>query len=191
MLLGCFATYGYLQYAENKYMALLGIAIIIGNFFAYIKVLLAKTIVLRGLGNKIILTTMCVCAGIGQGKYDLGQTSSVIMAIALFTVLLMDTKYMSDILKDNKFVKEYKHNPDLTIFLDLSVCDIFKSAKDRKIKFRDEMYTYINNDVEFDNKGVKNTNITFTEIEKYIDESFSSIKDFNSDSIKAIEMLKI
>lgn len=192
MFLGCFATYGYLQYAENKYMALLGIAIILGNLFAYVKVLIAKTIVLRGVGNKLILTAMCICAGIGQGNYDLGQTSSIITAIALFTLLLMDTKYMSDILKDNKFVKDYNHKPDLSIFLeDLNVFNIFKSSKDRKIKFRDELYTYINNDVKFDNKGVKNTNITFTEIEKYIEESFSSINDFNSDSIKAIEMLKI
>jgi len=94
-------------------------------------------------------------------------------------------------LKDSKFIKDFNHKPDLTLYMeDLEAYNIFKSSKERKIKFRDELYTYINNDIEFDHKGVKESNITYNEIESYLQDSMINIKDFNNDSVKTIEMLK-
>lgn len=191
ILLGVFATYGYYHYAENKYMALIGVSIILGNLYPYIMVLLSKAIIVRGIGNKIMLTVMCVCSGIGQAKYDFGMTSSIIMAVALITLFAMDSKFLSDLLKDSKFIKDYEYKPDLTIYLeDFNILNLFKSEKERRIKFRDELYTYINNGIKFDNKGVKGTNVSVDDIKRYIQESIVSIKDFDKDSLKTIEMLK-
>jgi len=191
ILLGVFATYGYYHYAENKYMALIGVSIILGNLYPYIMVLLSKAIIVRGIGNKIMLTVMCVCSGIGQAKYDFGMTSSIIMAVALITLFAMDSKFLSDLLKDSKFIKDYEYKPDLTIYLeDFNILNLFKSEKERRIKFRDELYTYINNGIKFDNKGVKGTNVSVDDIKRYIQESMVSIKDFDKDSLKTIEMLK-
>ena len=191
ILLGVFATYGYYHYAENKYMALIGVSIILGNLYPYIMVLLSKAIIVRGIGNKIMLTVMCVCSGIGQAKYDFGMTSSIIMAVALITLFAMDSKFLNDLLKDSKFIKDYEYKPDLTIYLeDFNLLNLFKSEKERRIKFRDELYTYINNGIKFDNKGVKGTNVSVDDIKRYIQESMVSIKDFDKDSLKTIEMLK-
>lgn len=191
VLLGLFATYGYYHYAENKYTALIGVAITLGNLYAYIQVLLSKAIILRGIENKIILTVLCVCAGFGQAKYDFGTTSSVILAVTLITLFAMDSKFLSEILKDSKFIKDYDSKPDLTIFIqDFGQLNPFKSAKERKMKFRDELYTYINNGIKFDNKGVKGTNISVDDVRKYTQEAMVSIKDFDNDSLKTIEMLK-
>lgn len=191
VLLGLFATYGYYHYAENKYTALIGVAITLGNLYAYIQVLLSKAIILRGIENKIILTVLCVCAGFGQAKYDFGTTSSVILAVTLITLFAMDSKFLSEILKDSKFIKDYDSKPDLTIFIqDFGQLNPFKSAKERKMKFRDELYTYINNGIKFDNKGVKGTNISVDDVKKYTQEAMVSIKDFDTDSLKTIEMLK-
>lgn len=191
VLLGLFATYGYYHYAENKYTALIGVAITLGNLYAYIQVLLSKAIILRGIENKIILTVLCVCAGFGQAKYDFGTTSSVIMAVTLITLFAMDAKFLNEILKDSKFIKDYDSKPDLTIFIqDFGQLNPFKSAKERKMKFRDELYTYINNGIKFDNKGVKGTNISVDDVRKYTQDAMVSIKDFDTDSLKTIEMLK-
>lgn len=191
VLLGLFATYGYYHYAENKYTALIGVAITLGNLYAYIQVLLSKAIILRGIENKIILTVLCVCAGFGQAKYDFGTTSSVILAVTLITLFAMDSKFLSEILKDSKFIKDYDSKPDLTIFIqDFGQLNPFKSAKERKMKFRDELYTYINNGIKFDNKGVKGTNISVDDVRKYTQDAMVSIKDFDTDSLKTIEMLK-
>ena len=130
ILLGVFATYGYYHYAENKYMALIGVSIILGNLYPYIMVLLSKAIIVRGIGNKIMLTVMCVCSGIGQAKYDFGMTSSIIMAVALITLFAMDSKFLNDLLKDSKFIKDYEYKPDLTIYLeDFNLLNLFKSEK--------------------------------------------------------------
>jgi hypothetical protein len=154
-------------------------------------VLLSKAIIVRGIGNKIMLTVMCVCSGIGQAKYDFGVTSSIIMAVALITLFAMDSKFLSDLLKDNKFIKDYDSKPDLTIYLeDFNLLNLFKSEKERRIKFRDELYTYINNGIKFDNKGVKGTNISVEDVKRYTQESMVSIKEFDTDSLKTIEMLK-
>jgi len=191
ILLGCFATYGYFHYAESKYMALIGVAIVLGNLYGYVRVLLSKAIIVRGVGNKVILTMMCLFAGAGQAKYDFGTSSSIMISIALFTLFMMDAKFLNEILKDSKFIKDFNHKPDLTLYMeDLEAYNIFKSSKERKIKFRDELYTYINNDIEFDHKGVKESNITYNEIESYLQDSMINIKDFNNDSVKTIEMLK-
>lgn len=191
ILLGIFSTYGYYHYAENKYMALIGVAVILGNLYPYIMVLLSKAIIVRGIGNKIMLTVLCVGSGIGQAKYDFGVTSSIIMAVALITLFAMDSKFLSDLLKDSKFIKDYEYRPDLTIYLeDFNLLNLFKSEKERRIKFRDELYTYINNGIKFDNKGVKGTNISVEDIKRYTQESMMSIKDFDQDSLKTIEMLK-
>lgn len=191
VLLGLFATYGYYHYAENKYMAFIGVAITVGNLYAYINVLMSKAIILRGIENKIILTVLCLCAGLGQAKYDFGTTSSVIMAVTLIALFTMDAKFLSEILKDGKFSQDYDSKPDLTIFIqDFGQLNPFKSSKERKMKFRDDLYTYINNGIKFDNKGVKGTNISVEDVKRYTQESMVSIKDFDNDSLKTLEMLK-
>jgi hypothetical protein len=191
VLLGLFATYGYYHYAENKYTALIGVAITLGNLYAYINVLISKAIILRGIENKIILTVLCLCVGFGQAKYDFGTTSSVIMSVTLIALFAIDSKFLNEILKDGKFSQDYDAKPDLTIFIqDFGQLNPFKSAKERKMKFRDELYTYINNGIKFDNKGVKGTNISVEDVKRYTQESMVSIKDFDNDSLKTLEMLK-
>lgn len=189
VLLGIFSTYGYYHYAENKYMAFIGVAIIVGNLYAYINVLMSKAIILRGIGNKIILTALCVCSGIGQAKYDFGTTSSVIMSVALITLLIIDAKSVREIIKDNKFKAELEYNPELIIYMeDFNLLDSFKKMKNRKFSY--DPFTFLNNGIKFDGKGIKGSNITFDDIRRYTNDSMVSIKDFDKDSLKTIEMLK-
>lgn len=191
MLLGCFATYGYLRYAESKYMAFIGVAIVLGSLYGYIKVLMKKVIVFRNAASLLVLTIMCVLSGIGEANYSFGTTSSVIMAVMFFSLFIMDVSFLNEILKDSKFIKDYNHKPDMTLFIeDMGALNLFKPAKERKIKSRAESFTYINNDIKFDSKGVKETNITYNEIDNYLQDSMVDIKDFNNDSIKTIEMLR-
>lgn len=189
VILGLFATYGYYHYADNKYMTFIGVAITLGNLYAYINMLMSKAIILRGIGNKIMLTLMCVCAGIGQIQYKLGTTSSVIISVALITLLFIDAKSVKEIIKDNKFMKELQEQPQMIIYLeDFNIFSSFKKQKDRKITY--DPFTFLNNGLSFDGRGIKGSTITFEDVRNYTKESMVSIKDFDTDSFKTIEMLK-
>lgn len=189
VLLGLFATYGYYHYADNKYMSLIGLAITLGNLYAYINVLMSKAIILRGLGNKIMLTVMCICAGIGQVQYNFGTTSSIIMSIALITLLVIDAKSVKEIIKNNKFMKELQEQPQMIIYLeDFNIFSSFKKKEDRKFTY--DPFTFLNNGLSFDGRGIKDSTITFEDVRNYTKESMVSIKDFDTDSFKTIEMLK-
>lgn len=190
-LLGLFAAYGQYQHSANKYLALTGLAFFFCNSIIYIYLLLSKAMVIRSLTNFFVVGVCSFMTGIGQGNYTFGVTSSVLVSIGIILLYAYEFKVARNIITQNDFIKNIETKPEYTLFFDDEVLNLFKRKKeDKKIKFSNAMYTYINNEVVFDYKGVKGTQYSFDDVKKYMDESFQTIKDFNKDSLKTIEMLK-
>lgn len=190
-LLGLLAAYGQYQHSENKYLALTGLAFFFGNFIIYVYLLISKAMVIRSVTNFLVVGVCSFMTGIGQGNYTFGVTSSLLVAIGIVLLYAYEFKVARDIVTKNDFIKNTEDKPEYTLFFDDAILNLFKRKKeDKKIKFSNEMYTYINNEVVFDHKGIKNTEYSFDDVKKYMAESFQTIKDFNKDSLKTIEMLK-
>jgi len=209
-LLGLLAAYGQYQHSENKYLALTGLAFFLGNLIIYIYLLLSKAMVIRSVTNFFVVGVCSFMTGVGQGNYTFGVTSSLLVAVGIVLLYAYEFKVARDIVTKNDFIKNIDDKPEYTLFFDDSIVNIFKNFKskfkvryknfvndttkiiylDNKTKFSNEMYTYINNEVVFDHKGIKNTEYSFDDVKKYMAESFQTIKDFNKDSLKTIEMLK-
>lgn len=209
-LLSLFAAYGQYQHSENKYLALTGLAFFFGNFIIYVYLLLSKAMVIRSMTNFLVVVVCLFMTSIGQGNYTFGVTSSLLVAVGILLLYAYEFKVSRDIVTKNDFIKIIEDKPEYTLFFDDSIFNILKNFKskfkvryenlindttkivylDNKTKFSHEMYTYINNEVVFDHKGVKGTKYSFDDVKKYMENSFQTIKDFNQDSLKTIEMLK-
>lgn len=190
-LLGLLAAYGQYQHSENKYLALTGLSFFLGNFIIYVYLLLSKAMVIRSVTNFFVVGVCSFMTGIGQGNYTFGVTSSLLVAVGIVLLYAYEFKVARDIVTKNDFIKNTEDKPEYTLFFDDAILNLFKRKKEnKKIKFSNEMYTYINNEVVFDHKGIKDTEYSFDDVKKYMAESFQTIKDFNKDSLKTIEMLK-
>lgn len=190
-LLSLFAAYGQYQHSENKYLALTGLAFFFGNFIIYVYLLLSKAMVIRSMTNFLVVGVCLFMTSIGQGNYTFGLTSSLLVAVGIMLLYVYEFKTSRDIVTKNDFIKNIDDKPEYTLFFDDALLNVFKKDKEaKKIKFSNEMYTYINNEIVFDHKGIKNTEYSFDDVKKYMAESFQTIKDFNKDSLKTIEMLK-
>lgn len=202
-LLGLFGAYGQFTNSANKYVALIGMAIFVSNFTIYSYLLFKKAFVIRSFDNMLIIGLGGFFNGLGHGNYNMGVTSSILLASCFLLLYLFDFKLVRNVVNTNEFTKQIKEKPEMLIFFDDSILSMFTRNKktdennvekkglfNRKMKFSDEKYTYINNDIVFDNKGIKGTNYSFEDVKKYMEDSFLTIKDFNKDSFKTIEMLK-
>jgi hypothetical protein len=189
--LGLSAAYAQYEYGENKYMVLTGISFFLGNIIIYIYLLLSKSMVIRSMSNFLIVGACLFMNSIGEGNYNFGSTSSVLMSVGILLLYTYEFKVAKRLINENDFIKNTENKPEYTLFFDDGLLNLLKRKKeDKKIKFSNEMYTYINNEIVFDHKGIKNTEYSFDDVKKYMAESFQTIKDFNKDSLKTIEMLK-
>lgn len=203
--LGLLAAYAQYQHSENKYMVLTGISFFLGNFIVYIYLLLSNSMVIRSMSNFLIVGICLFMNGIGQGNYSFGSTSSVLMSVGILLLYTYEFKVARKLITDNEFIKNVKGKADYTLFFDDSILNGIKrkfksknedSAKEtekqiKRNKFSHELYTYINNDIVFDHKGIKDTQYSFEDVKKYMEDSLISIKEFNNDSLKVIEMLRV
>jgi hypothetical protein len=183
---GLFAMYGYYTYAENKLLIIIGLSITLGNAFIYIMLLRSHAIVVRSAGSMIIMAGMSLMVGIGEGNYMFGTTSGLTVATVFAVLMFIEAESINKILNDSGFVRNFKADPEMTIYK-----KDYGYMFGKKIKFSEQNYTYINNEIHFDHKGVKGSQISYADIQKYLDESLVSIQDFNQDSLKTIEMLRI
>jgi hypothetical protein len=187
-LLGLFAAYGQYTYFENKITALSGIVIFVINLANYLSMLIRKAIVIRNFLTLIVILGYCSMAGVGSINLDLGAIVGSIMAIFLLVACALDYSETQKIVQNTKFEETLQHKPELTIYIKnelemLSQRYYYKSFY--------KLYTYLNNGIFFDESGVKGTKISYLDVEAYLENTMISMKDFNADNLKTIEMLKI
>lgn len=203
--LGLLAAYAQYQHSENKYLVLTGLSFFLGNFIVYIYLLLSNSMVIRSMSNFLIVGICLFMNGIGQGNYNLGNTSSVLMSVGILLLYTYEFKVARRLITDNEFIKNVQGKADYTLFFDDSILnrikrkiksqnEVISKEQEKQIKrpkFSHELYTYINNDIVFDHKGIKGTQYSFEDVKKYMEDSLISIKEFNNDSLKVIEMLRV
>lgn len=203
--LGLLAAYAQYQHSENKYLVLTGLSFFLGNFIVYIYLLLSNSMVIRSMSNFLIVGICLFMNGIGQGNYNLGSISSVLMSVGILLLYTYEFKVARRLITDNEFIKNVQGKADYTLFFDDSILnrikrkiksqnEVISKEQEKQIKrpkFSHELYTYINNDIVFDHKGIKGTQYSFEDVKKYMEDSLISIKEFNNDSLKVIEMLRV
>lgn len=165
------------------------IGLFLGHTSLYFFFIYKKAIMIRSAFHIVFMSIILLLGFFNQTfvLYDLFLNT--LCALGFIAAAVFELRSVNSILKNNDFESNFNAKPSMYIYINNDLKLLYKWKLSTPPKFGSDHFTYLNNDIQFDKKGIKNTDLTYDIIKQYLNTSLLTIKQFEKNDLKTIEML--
>jgi len=176
--------------AGLSYRLIPSVALFLGHTSLYIFFVYKKAIMVRSASHIVFMSAIVLLGLFSQAFVAYDFFLNALCGLGFIVSAGIELHSVKRLLKNSDFESNFNTKPSMYIYVNNDLELLYKWKLSKPPKFSSDFFTYLNNDIEFDKKGVKNTDLSYDIVKNYLNTSLLTIQNFGKDDLKTLEMLQ-